>query len=63
MFSSPFSPVGHSQKTALSERVTVPSQEMLKLPAGVAPSSHWNCEVGGVRMQPRPLQAGVSPEV
>ena len=45
--------MGQAKKSSLLEWVRVPLQEMLKPVSGEAPASHWNCVVGGVRMQPR----------
>jgi len=46
--------VGHALKTLLSLRTREPLQATEKPVAGLAPTSHWNCVVGAVRMQPRP---------
>lgn len=43
------------KKAELPFSVMVPSHPMAKPGVGVAPTSHWNCVVGGVRMQPRPM--------
>ena len=54
-FQPPLSPVGHDQKVALPARVRPPLESTAKPWDGLAPTSHWNWPVGGVRMHPRPL--------
>ena len=57
MLKPPLSPVGHDQKALLPLTARVPLQPTEKPVEGVAPASHCHCVVGGVRIQPRPLES------
>lgn len=51
----PSSPVGQAEKLEASLEDRIPLQPTENPGEGLALVSHWNCVVGGVRMQPRPF--------